>query len=107
MEAPGIRLALWLLLFTMLLPMLSGDMMFPAGVKKQLCESGKLGGKQKWKCDQKENGDGEGNPGDVDGMADDSSQPSFSIKPHGRGLLIILSSQCRLKNEEKRKVEST
>ncbi|XP_028625605.1 amyloid-beta A4 protein-like [Grammomys surdaster] len=46
MEAPGIRcLALWLLMVTMLLPMLSGDMMFPPGVKRQLCESGHLGAK--------------------------------------------------------------
>nr|XP_034349885.1 amyloid-beta A4 protein-like [Arvicanthis niloticus] len=43
MKAPGIHPALWLLMFTMLLPMLSGDIMFPRGVKRQLCESGRLG----------------------------------------------------------------
>eukprot|EP00073_Rattus_norvegicus_P022767 XP_006235671.1 PREDICTED: serine peptidase inhibitor, Kunitz type 5 isoform X1 [Rattus norvegicus] len=43
MEAPGIHLALWLLTFTMLLPMLSTELMFPPGVRNQLCESGHLG----------------------------------------------------------------
>ncbi|XP_052037569.1 kunitz-type serine protease inhibitor textilinin-2-like [Apodemus sylvaticus] len=43
MEGPGIHLALWLLTFTMLLPMLSSEVAFPPGIKRQLCESGHLG----------------------------------------------------------------
>ncbi|XP_021050791.1 kappaPI-actitoxin-Ael3a-like [Mus pahari] len=46
MEAPGIRLALWLLTFAMSLSTLSSNLLFPAGVRSQLCESGHLGAKR-------------------------------------------------------------
>lgn len=69
MEAPGIHLALWLLTFTMLLPMLSTELMFPPGVRDQLCESGHLGSKQKWECGRGKNGDGEGNSGNLGGIS--------------------------------------
>lgn len=46
MEARGMRLALWLLTFYMLMQMLSSELFAP-GVKRELCESGYLGGKQK------------------------------------------------------------
>ncbi|XP_031229623.1 kunitz-type serine protease inhibitor Hg1-like [Mastomys coucha] len=46
MQAPGIRLALWLLTFTMLLTMVSSSLVFPPGVRRQLCESGHLGAKR-------------------------------------------------------------
>ncbi|KAM7326887.1 hypothetical protein ACRRTK_013254 [Alexandromys fortis] len=44
MEARGMRLALWLLTFYMLMQMLSSELFAP-GVKRELCESGYLGGK--------------------------------------------------------------
>lgn len=46
MGARGMRLALWLLTFSMLMQMLSSELFSP-GVRKELCESGYLGGKQK------------------------------------------------------------
>lgn len=66
MQAPGIRLALWLLTFTMLLTTVSSSLVFPPGVRRQLCESGHLGGKQKWKCGLEENGEEEGNLGNLE-----------------------------------------
>ncbi|XP_050006923.1 kunitz-type protease inhibitor 4 [Alexandromys fortis] len=44
MEARGMRLALWLLTFYMLMQMLSSELFAP-GVKRELCESGYLGAK--------------------------------------------------------------
>lgn len=75
MAGPGIRLALWLLTFAMSLSILSSSLLYPAGVRSQLCESGHLGGKQNWKHGLEENGEGEGNPENQDGMADDQLQP--------------------------------
>lgn len=46
MEAQGMRLALRLLTFSLLMQMISSDLHFK-GLRKQLCESGHLGGKQK------------------------------------------------------------
>lgn len=70
MEARGMRLALWLLTFSMLMQMLSSELFAP-GVKRELCESGYLGGKQKWTCEREENHEGERESGPLDGMAED------------------------------------
>lgn len=91
MGAPGMRLALWLLTFSTLMQMLSSEFFSP-GVKKELCESGYLGGEQKWTCEREETREGERESGPLDGMAEDLPNPPLISNSVGLRLLIILSS---------------